>query len=95
MLLKSADQDLDLARLMFAIAHPSMFRRLCFSMQEQHPDNYHDGYGSPYDLAEEYRGDIHLPCMGWGDDQWSDTEYAKAWIVKNLNEQGVKVTLEK
>ena len=35
-LVKKADQPLDVDRLAFAVAHPSTLRRLCFSIMEQH-----------------------------------------------------------
>lgn len=35
-LVKRADQPLDVDRLAFAIAHPACLRRLCFSIMEQH-----------------------------------------------------------
>ena len=35
-LIKKADQPIDIDRLGFAIAHPACLRRLCFSVMEQH-----------------------------------------------------------
>jgi hypothetical protein len=35
-LVKRADQPLDVDRLAFAVAHPACLRRLCFSVMEQH-----------------------------------------------------------
>lgn len=88
---KQFEDELNIARLMFATGHPSMFRRISFSMYEQHPNAWRRYYGRPYELPVEYRGDIYIPCMGYGDPQWTNAETAQAWIIENLKKQGVDV----
>jgi hypothetical protein len=43
-LVKRADQPLDVDRLAFAVAHPACLRRLCFSIMEQHGHLPNDTY---------------------------------------------------
>lgn len=43
-LVKRADQPLDIDRLGFAVAHPACLRRLCFSIMEQHGHLPNDTY---------------------------------------------------
>lgn len=35
--IKNADERLNISKLAFAIAHPSMLRRICFAIMEKHP----------------------------------------------------------
>ena len=94
-LIKSADQPLDLSRLMFAVGHPSMFRRIMFSALEHNPERESLSlYGLPYELHESQRGDVYLGCAGFPDVQWKDTESAQAWIIAELKSQGVDVKAE-
>lgn len=93
--IKEFDQTLDLDRLVVAMAHPATLRRLMFSYMERMDDvmlasiNVGKGYGHPEDVTE--RGDIYIGKSGNWDDHWSTPETAKEWIIKTLEEQGVKI----
>lgn len=55
---KDAGAHLDESRIAYAIAHPTMLRRLVFSVQEHQPywffKNFESGYGAPADLMEDH-----------------------------------------
>lgn len=67
--IKHAGEHLDLDRAAFALAHPSMFRRLCFAHMEQQPElsgivraSYgHQGKALPQDEREQ--GVWYMPSM--------------------------------
>lgn len=99
-LVQAADQPLDMGRIMLALAHPSMFRRLGFSFGEhesvevrQH-FGYHErgGYGYPSweakasDLPPADGETIVLPWLsGQGEnDKWSKAQSVK-WIEQQLD----------
>lgn len=94
-LIKAADQPLDLARLMYAVGHPSMLRRLMFSALEHNPEQHEEagiyGYGFPANAAEEQKGDVYLESMYGSDAQWTDAELAKQWVIDELRAQGVEI----
>lgn len=92
-LLKSADQPIDMDRLSFALAHPSTLRRFNFAVREtyiQFMDIVQSGYGCSVDCSE--RGDIYIPKSFAGEPYWSDPQSAIAWILKTLEQQGVKIS---
>jgi len=91
---KNADQPLDLGRVIFGMAHPSMLRRLMFSVQEGIKEvmPFTPGYGSVEEIEEHEQGDIYLAGAMWGQSQWDTPESAKAWILKQLTEQGVPIS---
>ena len=49
------------------------------------------GYGAPGNPPEDQRGDIFLPCMTYGDAEWTKPEYAEAWLLATLRAQGVEL----
>lgn len=93
---KEFDEALDLDRVAFALAHPSVQRRFFFAWNETLPAEFcgplgipHDGYGSPVDIKPEYRGDIYLTRMLSGEARWHSPESAEAWVREELTKQGV------
>jgi hypothetical protein len=76
-LVKAADDPVELDRLAFMLAHPAVLRRLGFRLMEQQPENSwswsktHGGYGCPMQLPESERseddGVIYFGAqfMGW------------------------------
>lgn len=64
---KEADQPMDIDRLAFALAHPSMLRRLVFALREAHEFGkaIGDGYGYSTDAppAERNGCDVYVPAM--------------------------------
>lgn len=96
--IKGADQPLDLPRAAFAIAHPSMFRRMFFSVMELWPEPVWKaiewGYGSAAEFPKAERGDIYIGCAQGNDKQWREPKLARDWILKKLSEAGVKLNTE-
>lgn len=98
---KSANTDLDLAKVVFALAHPATFRRLIFGVMEttaedvrKHLNAYRDhGYGRVMDVPPSCRMDvdIYVPSALYGDYQWKDVESAEQWILEQLEAQGVEL----
>lgn len=94
---KSVEQPLDLARIAYAVAHPSMLRRHIFSICEQLPEPFYGmvkagTYGMPAELED--KGDLYLGCMMWGDPNWRDGLSAQKWVVAELKRQGVHMSEE-
>lgn len=99
---KDADAPLQMANLVFLLAHPSTFRRLIFGTWELLPVEQRRGmaadggyYGRPGELRpDEDRGDIYIGCSssyvqkGWG------TDRAEQWVLAQLSEQGIHTTKE-
>ena len=90
---KAADQDLDFGRLVFALAHPSMLRRLGFACLEADSVIHTVGssYGLPCDCLQADRGDIYIAKSFYGEPQWQNEESVTKWILETLQQQGVSV----
>jgi hypothetical protein len=96
--LKLADQPADRDRLAFALCHPGFMRRLWFAVAES---TYNDNdwqfyalsrcYGYPADPPASERGDVYLPAAKGWEDAWSTPEKAAAWILKQLQAQGIEI----
>ena len=92
--LKAFDEVLDIDRLAYALAHPSMFRRHCFSVMETIPACLKVGaysyYGSPGASIPD-KGDIYLDQMTHADtwQKWVNAETSTAWVTNELKQQGV------
>lgn len=91
---KEYDETLDLDRVTYAVAHPSVLRRHFFSAVELLPEDYRRGLnvGSGYGRCQETkesRGDIYLPMMEYGDPRWESPENATAWVNQELIRLGV------
>jgi hypothetical protein len=97
---KEADQNLNMARVIFALAHPSVLRRLHFALQEQYPTNIGKAlltgktYGRPREIDESQRGDIYIGRSFGRDNQWTTPEKAEAWITEELKRQGIELKEE-
>lgn len=91
---KDAAQNVDLPRLTYALAHPSMLRRLLFSNWEAvlTPDELRKaeiepndgGYGHPEELLDQ--GDIYI---GNNNREFEDTQ---SWLIEQLKKSGVKMS---
>lgn len=97
---KAAGQDLDLSRLIFALAHPAMLRRMWFSAAENFNATRRAAlaiginYGYPTECATANQGDIYIGSSYLGQPAWHDADSATNWIIAQLEAQGVKVTPE-
>jgi len=93
-LVKQADQPLDMGRMLFAIAHPGMLRRLTFHMMDTEPTEVAQAidarrsYGSPTEPSFKDKFDIYIGSSTYGQFDWNNPE---PWIIERLKEQGVEV----
>lgn len=90
---KNTDQPLDVDRLSFALTHPSMFRRIIFSVLESDYEfmKLHNwGYGSPREFNAP-KSDLYIGASSSLDSMWDDQDSAIAWIMSQLKAQGVSV----
>lgn len=95
----SAGEPLDLGRLIFAVAHPLMLRRLWFAVWDaQHPDLASwvrdERYGVPShclaeDLPEEVTDPYVFPYLQPGDPQWTDMDTALDWCHGMFTDLGL------
>jgi hypothetical protein len=91
---KAATANTPLACLAFGLAHPSMLRRVLFSLMECEPENVRScfdvgsGYGQPAEsaLAETVKaeGGIYLPKYNT-DGQWASDDTARAWVQAEVD----------
>lgn len=96
---KSVDQPFDLPRLSFALAHPSMLRRILFSVEERldlgvrryfsFGNDCGAMYGYPRDLTN--RGDVYVSPAKAYDPRWASGDTACEWVLSQLRECGVKL----
>jgi hypothetical protein len=89
--IKNAQDSVEPDRLAFALAHPSMFRRIAFSLMEGLPKEYLHAlgccYGRPAD-AKPSEGIYVGPMQLWNDSQAAD------WVISQLKSVGVAVKEE-
>lgn len=91
--LRRADQALNIDTLMFAIAHPSAYRRIGFAMQESEPREFKVGdghsYGRPAGLkmGDVVNASIKLDRLVHG----ADIEFGPVWVEKVLSDFGMIV----
>jgi hypothetical protein len=97
---KEFDQNLDMGRVIFAVAHPAMLRRMIFSYEEVQltkdgiaskfgvPDG---GYGRPREAKAE-NGEIYIGSSHLDNKAWQDDAAAEKWVMKKLADQGVQLS---
>lgn len=93
-LVKRADQRLDVDRMAFAIGHPASLRYMGFAAAECTPDAMEcisSDYGMPSDPTKEHHGDIYIGSSFLGEPSWKDMESTKEWVMAELAKQGVKL----
>lgn len=89
--IKESNQPIDLARLAFALGHPSMLRRLLFAVLERTPDSHVDavvGYGRPADNSMEKTADVAFPMHYYGE------VFPTSRLLDILQKQGVILRVE-
>lgn len=93
---KQAGCTIDLAAVAYALGHPSFYRRLFFNWMEQYYCEARfiewiktAGYGNIIPLVD-LSGDITIPYMMFGEDQWKNATTAETWILSQLKKQGVQ-----
>jgi hypothetical protein len=95
---KRPDQDFDLPIIGYALAHPTCYRRLMWSLWEQIPFEWRrhvgivrgGGYGASTDIPEQYREsyDVYVSCSRG---EWLDAKHAEAWVLEQLTALGVEL----
>jgi len=93
-LLKHSAQAVDLDTLAFSLAHPSMLRRIIFSVEENEPKEikdifrFHDlgGYGRPTEMKKLDGIDLLFPHLTHIEqDKFKTDERVVEWITTELN----------
>ena len=78
---KRAEEPVDLDRIAYAIAHPSMLRRTMFRIMEQTVPHEVSGYGEVTDFMESVKGrDLYIQSMLGGSAGYETREVAKATV---------------
>lgn len=88
---KEADAPVQLANLVFLLAHPDSLRRLVFACREQAVGAHtceRNGYGSSRDLTGDETGDIYIKSLYGGETG------VTGYVLAQLSEQGVYATKE-
>ncbi|MDT0270488.1 hypothetical protein RM844_29875 [Streptomyces sp. DSM 44915] len=96
----SPAEPLDLGRLIFAMAHPAMLRRLWFAVWETEPEPFvrrllDANYGRspftcfPEDLPENARDAYVLPDLDQDEQRWETLDSALAWCQEVFTELGL------
>jgi hypothetical protein len=95
----SAGEPLDIGRLIFAVAHPLMLRRLWFAVWDgqRHPvarRMHRARYGHPShcladDLPEEVTDPYVFPYLRPEDPQWTDLDAAMDWCHEMFADLGL------
>ncbi|MET9629940.1 hypothetical protein ABZX92_20990 [Lentzea sp. NPDC006480] len=96
----SAGEPLDVGRLIFAVAHPAMLRRLWFGVWDAQPKDVATAmmagrYGYPpytlhaSDLPEEVTDPYVFPYLTEQDRQWDDLPTALSWGRRMFGELGL------
>ena len=82
---KRADEVLDLDRIAFALAHPSMLRRVCFRIMEFTYSGYVSGYGRVRKFSDLPADAMYIPPM-YGDKGYRTMDEALNTVLKHWNE---------
>lgn len=100
---KDHNQPIDMGRLMYALAHQTMLRRLGFAIQETAPTDYLQNwgdstlarinYGAPAAIEEADWGDIYVDSTSIADAyiNWNDTKAVVGWVLGKLKAQGLEL----
>lgn len=93
--IKDAQDPLDMERLAFAVAHPSMLRRLTFGHYENEEAEargmigVHWGYGTPQAIPKQLRGDVNIEKM-LGNEEWPISK-AVATAIGWMRDAGIEL----
>lgn len=96
---KKFDEPLDLPKVVYAFAHPTVLRRHIFALEESLSPEHRaslsvgSGYGQCMDVPSDERGDLYIPMMMYGETQWMNESSAIAWIEGELVRLGVPLTI--
>lgn len=94
-LVKAADQDLDMSRVAYALAQPSMLRRIGFALLEGHEGAMKAaGYSYGHPATTLDKGDVYIDSARLGEAQWTKEESAVQWVLAELQKQGIQLTAQ-
>lgn len=99
---KNADEPLNMDRVAFCLAHPSFMRRLEFRALELEKPEHRiglgvqrgHGYGKPAPIPADMAGDITMDQMTYGDDRWRDPERAASSALDIMRKAGIEIKEE-
>ena len=91
--IKESGEHLDMDRIAFATAHPSMLRRVWMRLIEIHSDDYISGYGGVLTLKEEdiEANAMYIPPM-YGDSGYRTEEEAVETVQRHWNDAALGET---
>ena len=98
---KRYSDALNIPKIMYAVAHPTMLRRLVFGLKENLSTTAsqakdigvpNGGYGSPMPLSRDLHGDIYIDNKTIPTDKLDDDDYLADWLLEQLRRQGVQIT---
>lgn len=100
--LKKAYAPLEIDRLVFALCHPSMLRRISFSVSEHENGEIRStfgfrsgaGYGRPCDPPKETIAaySLYAPICSKNSGIWDTPKAAAQWLFEELKRQGATTT---
>jgi len=86
--IKKVNQPLDMSELIFCLGHPSMLRRIMFSLAEKVGwADFAYSYGSPGEASK--KGDLYIKEI-YGEEVNNDT--AIDWVLEELDKLGIHIT---
>lgn len=91
---KKAGETINLPKLAFAMAHPSMMRRLMFAIVEGDWGIYYLTQGHPSAVNHD-DATIYLGHMMHGDSNFSSINAARKWVRDELHKQGIRLADER
>jgi len=91
--IKESGEHLDMDRIAFATAHPSMLRRVWMRLIEIHSDDYISGYGGVLTLQKEdiETNAMYVPPM-YGDSGYQTEEQAVETVQRHWNDAALGET---
>lgn len=94
--IKRAGARLNMPTVAFALAHPSMHRRIVFGVREQLPPTawrYFEGtYGGTVDICDEIPADaVNVPSLSGRNRHWMTDADAAQWVKETARAQGVEL----
>lgn len=91
-IVKRAQEPLDIDRIAYALVHPSMFRRQIFAAIERTPfqNSMEHTYGTPADIEPE-TDQIYFKRMFSGNDHWNNPQTAAAYVKKQIEAGGIRL----
>lgn len=95
---KKASDRVNIPKLAFAMAHPSMLRRFYFAQLEldtiETGYEWSPGFGYPADVNHD-DATVYLASMTYGDTRFDTVNRAREWVRDELHKQGIRLADER